>query len=194
MTSPHLSADAVSKRARRGGLLVALVAVAAVGCSESPTPNGAEILDWHRSSALSEPGLTLGDDLGPATEETQSGTLAVGNDVVRYTITLEVGEMRSGGSERLPATLRGPRRIRVTVDEGRGHVVTASCLDALALTPDGDSFEPDLAATCTIQVAAEAVKVFMLRAEAATPSAPPDVIPSDSATSREPPAEEPAEP
>ncbi|MCA9610924.1 MAG: hypothetical protein KC619_35260 [Myxococcales bacterium] len=164
----------------RAGVVAVLMTSMALGCEEPPTPAGAEILDWHRSSASSEPGVTLGDDLGPATEETQSGTLAVGPDEVRYTLHLEVGEIRGGAGEGLPPVLRGPRRIRVIVDDSRGHVVTASCLDALALTrvEGGEGYQPDLAATCTIQVGAEAVKVFMLRAAADTPSAPP---PSDEA-------------
>ncbi len=160
----------------RGGLLVGLViALAAAGCGESATPAGTVILDWHRSSALSDPDVSLGEDVGPATEERQSGTLAVGADAVRYTITLDVGEMRSRGGDGVPPVLRGPRRIRFTVDDSRGHAVTASCHDELTLTPaaEGEGYGPDLAANCTIQVGAEAVKVFLLRAEEAVPSAPP---------------------
>lgn len=146
--------------------------IAAAGCGEPATPAGTVILDWHRSSALSDPDVSLGDDLGPAIEETQSGTLAVGADEVRYTITLDVGEVRSGGAPELPPILRGPRRIRVRVDDSRGREVQASCRDELTLTraPGGEGYAPDLAATCTIRVAG-AVKVFMLRAEADTPPA-----------------------
>lgn len=162
-----------SRRIRRAAL-VWLLSVSAAGCGESATPSGAQILDWHRSSALSAPNVSLGDDLGPATEETQTGTLDVGNDAIAYTITLDVGEIESGGGDELPPILRGPRRIRVTVDDARGHVVSASCLDELTVTPaaDGDGYDPELAATCTIRVADEAVKVFMLRAEEGTPAAP----------------------
>jgi len=166
----------VSRSVRRRGPLVACaIALCAAGCGESPTPSGAVILDWHRSSALSDPHASLGADLGPATEETQTGTLAVGPDPIRYTITLEVGEIRRGTGEGLPPILRGPRRIRVTVDDAHGHAVSASCRDELTLTraTETQGYEPDLPATCTIQVA-EAVKVFMLRAAADTPSAPPE--------------------
>lgn len=153
--------------------MVLAIALVAAGCGESATPAGAVILDWHRSSALSDPDVSLADDVGPAIEETQSGTLAVGPDAVRYTITLDVGEIRSGGAPELPPMLRGPRRIRIRVDDSQGHEVTASCRDELTLTrtDDGERYTPDLGATCTIQVGAEAVKVFMLRAEADTPPA-----------------------
>ncbi|HJK91164.1 MAG TPA: hypothetical protein RMH85_35585 [Polyangiaceae bacterium LLY-WYZ-15_(1-7)] len=164
-------------------LAATVLALCAAGCGPDATPAGAVILDWHRTSATSEPGSILGEDVGPATEETQSGTLEVGSDEIRYTITLDIGEIRSGGGESLPAILRGPRRIRVRVDEAHGRSVSASCQDALTLTPaaEGDGYGPDLAATCTIQVAPDAVKVFLLRAERDTPSAPTSGAPSTEA-------------
>lgn len=191
-----IPAHLIALAPRRSLLVALLIASAATGCADTPTAPGAVILDWHRTSALSDPHLTLGADEGPATEETQAGTLNVGQDAIQYTITLEVGDIRSGGGDGLPPMLRGPRRIRVTVDEPLGHVVAASCRDELTLTPaaEGEGFEPDLAATCTIQVAADAVKVFMLRSEQATPAAPApvDVFPTMPPTSEGPASEAPA--
>jgi hypothetical protein len=125
------------------------------GCDCAPaTPPGTVLVDWQRGSAVNDRRVTLGDDVGEAEVRTFAGVVRVDGGEVRITVRSEIGEIARASGELAPALLRGPRRVRITVDDAAGHGLSAQCDEALSLEAAAGArgYAPELTATCSLLV------------------------------------------
>src|SRR5687768_4785973 len=99
-----------------GGMAICLLAA----CGEPATAAGTKVVEWRRTAQLNDTRFTLGEDVGPARTVTSDvlWSLSDGRGRVTLGFEVDVGEMAvQNPTPVIPARVRGPRRIVVTVKD-----------------------------------------------------------------------------
>lgn len=144
--------------------IVVACVLASVGCDCAPaTARGTMLVDWQRGSTVNDGRITLGDDVGEAEVRTFVGAVRVDGGEVRLGVRAEIGEIARASGDLAPPVLRGPRRVRITVDDAAGHGLSAWCDDALALESASGArgYAAELTATCSLLVSPDGVLTLL---------------------------------